>query len=236
MKHGFLPTNGQDFDPLKHMDFNQCTMTIDSWPTNLGMRNYATEDWSLIREDIRNVPLWHCFWRVDLALGNETWKGSWYQDITPIAPSPTFNIPPPSLERWIPENDNGYIEPFYCGECQETFQSAGTPIRHYRQHHCDTNDVSEHAMGVKTAPRPKNHKCDKCGNTFRGPQRLAEHMNVHLGLNPFVCDNCGKGFATSDPLQKHKIPKRARVPPLPKPSQCDGCGIGFSTKKTLWPH
>ncbi|KAL6694356.1 hypothetical protein J3F84DRAFT_42746 [Trichoderma pleuroticola] len=66
----------------------------------------------------------------------------------------------------------------------------------------------------------------QCGNTFRDAQRLADHKNVHLGAKPYVCNNCGKVFATSDPLRVHKNKsKGACVPPTPKPFQCDNCVV-----------
>ncbi|KAM6490705.1 hypothetical protein JOM56_014048 [Amanita muscaria] len=51
------------------------------------------------------------------------------------------------------------------------------------------------------------HQCPYCNSTFTSSQNLQYHINVHLGLKPYICTECS--FATAYPptLRKH-IQKR----------------------------
>jgi hypothetical protein len=49
------------------------------------------------------------------------------------------------------------------------------------------------------------HKCDRCDKTFLYPGSLKRHIEEsHLGLRPFVCEKCGKGYTTQTQLTEHQ--------------------------------
>ncbi|KAM0483113.1 hypothetical protein ACHAPX_002558 [Trichoderma viride] len=67
---GFLLTNGEKFDPLRHIDISLRTVELDSGFTNMSMLNYAVADWEWVRSTIQQVPFRHFFWKVDDKLGD----------------------------------------------------------------------------------------------------------------------------------------------------------------------
>ncbi|PKK42553.1 hypothetical protein CI102_13034 [Trichoderma harzianum] len=247
MKLGLLPTNGQNFDPLIHIDLSLCTVTMDSWATNASMRDYLSIEWNLVRELIRRVPLWHCFWRVDLSLGNTPWKGTWYQDATPIAPSPAFDIPLLSINRWIPGNGDTDDEPFRCGGCDRWFQSAGMLLRHYHnEHRLDGIEVlgleemePEEGADIDAFWHSRFHKykCETCDKRFVYPRDLEEHENSHLGMVPNVCEDCGKGFSFRSSLLRHKKTMGGACALKKKGDWiCEYCGKDYTNKSNLARH
>ena len=52
------------------------------------------------------------------------------------------------------------------------------------------------------------HKCDVCGQTFKGREKLKVHkINKHLEdhQKPYQCSLCGKGYAHKTKLQSHQV-------------------------------
>jgi uncharacterized Zn finger protein (UPF0148 family) len=52
-------------------------------------------------------------------------------------------------------------------------------------------------------------QCSVCSSTFRRPEHLRRHLRSHTDDKPFVCPNCGKGFARSDTLHRHELSHEA---------------------------
>lgn len=46
--------------------------------------------------------------------------------------------------------------------------------------------------------------CTICGNEFSGEQSLEQHMRIHNGQKPYICDfeNCEKAFAQASALSE----------------------------------
>ncbi|KAL7805298.1 hypothetical protein V8C44DRAFT_361122 [Trichoderma aethiopicum] len=121
------PGEGETFDPLVHIDMDKCTVTINAWMTNQTMRNYATSDWSSLRDELRMVPLSHPYWRVDPSLGDAMWKGTSDETITPIRPAPAFSMPLMPITPWIHGPDgNLAFSIFKCEHCTARFDTPGT--------------------------------------------------------------------------------------------------------------
>mmetsp|Transcript_56997 Transcript_56997/g.135973 ORF Transcript_56997/g.135973 Transcript_56997/m.135973 type:complete len:112 (-) Transcript_56997:15-350(-) len=49
----------------------------------------------------------------------------------------------------------------------------------------------------------KPHVCETCGKVFAQKSNLTRHMLVHSGEKPHVCETCGKAFAQKSALTKH---------------------------------
>jgi hypothetical protein len=52
-------------------------------------------------------------------------------------------------------------------------------------------------------------QCSVCNSTFRRPEHLRRHLRSHTDDKPFICPNCGKGFARSDTLHRHELSHEA---------------------------
>ncbi|XP_074654526.1 uncharacterized protein LOC141908388 [Tubulanus polymorphus] len=46
--------------------------------------------------------------------------------------------------------------------------------------------------------------CEVCGRRFRHSNGLNNHMNIHLGLRPYICDICQKTFSQSSAMKRHR--------------------------------
>ncbi|KAL6837143.1 hypothetical protein V8C40DRAFT_260171 [Trichoderma camerunense] len=170
MKCGLLTADGEEFDPLTHIDLDKCTMTIDSWITNKAMTNYSTLDVSSVRRLMSNVPIWHSNWRVDLALGDAVWAGVSDQTITPIPPSPAFNVPLVPIAPWVSGVDNNMAPLFKCGHCKESFDTAGCLINHCRLEHGERlEEPANETQDADVATAYWATKCEDCGKDFGNP-------------------------------------------------------------------
>jgi uncharacterized Zn-finger protein len=59
---------------------------------------------------------------------------------------------------------------------------------------------------------------------------LEAHENEHKGHRPYICDTCGKSFASNGMLRSHKFAH------APKIFKCDCCDQAFPRKNTLMVH
>ena len=69
-----------------------------------------------------------------------------------------------------------------CESCGQLFKSKENMLRHQNV--------------VHTLDALKRFKCSQpnCGRGFNTNQALEGHTNMHLGLKPYVCDQCGDAF------------------------------------------
>lgn len=69
-----------------------------------------------------------------------------------------------------------------------------------------------------------------CGRTFPCYAKLEDHMNVHLGLKPHMCDICDKSYPSRKAMNAHKRTHE------PKAFKCAGCGFLFAYRYKLARH
>ena len=69
--------------------------------------------------------------------------------------------------------------------------------------------------------------CEKCGEFFKGEQKLEEHKKTHIDDGElYLCIHCGKCCNTRESLELHKKEKHT----------CSHCGKCFSKTATLLRH
>lgn len=84
------------------------------------------------------------------------------------------------------------VQNFVCKKCQKSFVSKKNLLQHESVH------LPDHLK--KTIP------CPYCKKKFRTTRTVTIHIGfVHSSERPYVCEECGKSFATSGCLTQHRI-------------------------------
>lgn len=83
----------------------------------------------------------------------------------------------------------------------------------------------------KNATGNRRFYCRECGKSFAQSSGLSKHKRIHTGLKPYECEECGKAFIGSSALIIHQ-----RVHTGEKPYECEECGKAFSHSSDLIKH
>ncbi|XP_062952762.1 zinc finger protein with KRAB and SCAN domains 4 isoform X3 [Cynocephalus volans] len=83
----------------------------------------------------------------------------------------------------------------------------------------------------KNATGRRRHYCHECGKSFAQSSGLTKHRRIHTGEKPYECEDCGKTFIGSSALVIHQ-----RVHTGEKPYECEECGKVFSHSSNLIKH
>jgi len=232
MKFGIVHAELFDPDPIRHIDLARSTIAIDSALTNIAMWNHSADSWDGIRSALCQVPFHHPFWRVDLSLGKEIWKGQWDRTITPSAPIPAFDMRLLPIDIWFSGTLSSSSN-FKCEECSTEFNNSGSLILHCRQDHTHSAPAASppSASGstrqdeIDDAHWDTCLTCPVCTTKFNTSGNLQNHMRTHSGERPYKCNSA---FAMSGTLQNHM-----RIHSGERPYKRDKCDSAFTTSGNL---
>lgn len=148
---------------------------------------------------------------------------------------------------------------FACGECNRTFKTWNKFWIHQRLHRqkrgrffCPKCGQGFRFVGLyknhlQEHPELNAHVCPFCPHTFSTAQHLRNHQQEwHRSSMPYICDICGKGFASAVILKRHKLvhctvsqmetPFGVDMQPTVRPYECATCSASFDNLDSLFHH
>ncbi|XP_076234968.1 uncharacterized protein LOC143179556 [Calliopsis andreniformis] len=130
-----------------------------------------------------------------------------------------------------------------CAECGRCFKLKDSYVRHMRIHRgerpftchtCgkqfrDSGGLSRHVKDVHA--KLKNFMCDICGKCFASKATKEDHRRTHTGERPYICDSCGKTFKSKASLYIH-----SKLHTDEFPHSCTHCNKKFRRRQEMLAH
>ncbi|KAK7031177.1 hypothetical protein VNI00_013593 [Paramarasmius palmivorus] len=133
---------------------------------------------------------------------------------------PVFSAKAP----FCPEHADGPSE-IDSGEDLAFVSDSPSPTRephepHYRENRAGTistvvrNKVA--SPGVLAASKARrtgkqaSYRCPHCDSTFTSSHNLQSHIRAHLGVRPYPCVGCQRGFGTKSDMKRHEKTCKSR--------------------------
>ena len=85
---------------------------------------------------------------------------------------------------------------------------------------------------MQSHKQEKNFLCSECGKKFAAKKNLIEHLNIHSGKRPHVCQHCNASFIQLSAYSKHLFIHNEEL----KIHKCDKCDKSFSHGYMLKQH
>lgn len=152
-------------------------------------------------------------------------------------------------EEEIKKHVETHEESFQCDKCKKKFQRLYKYAIHLYEHSEDkifrcplcsfnTNRRTGLLQHVNYTHLQKfRYHCNLCGRGFNDCAKYRDHNNEHLGIKPFVCIVCNKGFVYSRYLFTHQVRyHRPYVEGNVGSNQCDYCHRYFASNSNLTKH
>ncbi|KAE8277511.1 hypothetical protein D5F01_LYC24537 [Larimichthys crocea] len=111
-------------------------------------------------------------------------------------------------------------KPYVCEHCGKAFARRPS-LRIHRLLHCSRMIYTQ----------PPKVQCTVCPKLLANSGSLRNHMKLHTGEKPHVCQHCGKCFSQKGNLECH-----LRIHNGEKPYPCTECDQSFSQKPELRRH
>ncbi|XP_056134706.1 zinc finger protein 408 isoform X2 [Lampris incognitus] len=111
-------------------------------------------------------------------------------------------------------------KPYVCDRCGKAFTRRPS-LRIHRLNHGSRESHQQ----------PPKSQCTVCSKLLANPGSLKNHMKLHSGEKPHICQHCGKTFRQRGNLQGH-----LRIHSGEKPYGCTHCERSFSQKPDLRRH
>ncbi|KAM3625196.1 uncharacterized protein V6R79_008473 [Siganus canaliculatus] len=111
-------------------------------------------------------------------------------------------------------------KPFICEHCGKAFARRPS-LRIHRLLHCSRMSYTQ----------PPKVQCTVCSKLLANSGSLRNHMKIHTGEKPHICQHCGKCFSQKGNLECH-----LRIHNGEKPYPCSECDLSFSQKSDLRRH
>uniref|UniRef100_A0A0N4ZJ94 Zinc finger protein n=1 Tax=Parastrongyloides trichosuri TaxID=131310 RepID=A0A0N4ZJ94_PARTI len=161
---------------------------------------------------------------------NQAFPNTYYQTQTNhMNPYQSFTFPMNPLQ---PNKISATDEKYCCQwlvtpnkECNMIFYNLKDIVDHLSHDHLGCQDFVEYVCHWKD--------CTRHGKAFKAKYKLVNHLRVHTGERPFLCERCGKLFARSENLKIHK-----RIHTGEKPFRCGsiGCDRTFANSSDRKKH
>ncbi|XP_018548199.1 zinc finger protein 408 [Lates calcarifer] len=111
-------------------------------------------------------------------------------------------------------------KPYTCEHCGKAFARRPS-LRIHRLLHCSRMIYTQ----------PPKVQCTLCPKLLANFGSLRNHMKLHTGEKPHICQHCGKCFRQKGNLECH-----LRIHNGEKPYPCTECNLSFSQKPELHRH
>ncbi|XP_065364431.1 zinc finger protein 34-like isoform X1 [Calliphora vicina] len=139
--------------------------------------------------------------------------------------SPKEKLKQTSKKRKVRSKESNTKDIYPCGKCQRKLISKLSFIKHQEMH-------------LKKDKEEQELKCSICKEEFTERIEFKNHQQSHIALNfyfvvdkPFLCSQCGKGFASAGSLKQHSFRHLDK-----KLYPCSDCPKSFPTKNDLLCH
>ncbi|XP_035679655.1 zinc finger protein 729-like [Branchiostoma floridae] len=143
-------------------------------------------------------------------------------------------------------------KPYNCRTCESCFVSKMELQKHQASEHkiekgvkltwrdyakyscpnCVFRSRGYKALQKHLAEESHSHMCKVCGRICTSRELLKSHMVSHNDQNSFLCEECGRGFKSSDAMRRHRLQKHSEQ----RNHICPHCGLRFKLSNKLGRH
>uniref|UniRef100_A0A3P9PR14 GDNF inducible zinc finger protein 1 n=1 Tax=Poecilia reticulata TaxID=8081 RepID=A0A3P9PR14_POERE len=121
------------------------------------------------------------------------------------------------------------LKPYECTVCGAKFTQNSALKISYLGFHY--LEVAMTHTGEKPYAWEKPFMCESCGKSFASKEYLRHHSNIHTGSKPYKCEHCGRGFAQRNSLNQH-----LKIHTGERPYSCKSCDKHFTQLNALQRH